>query len=62
MKSPVCHNDKDEGSIPSQRYQIHGAEGDGDPDVGPLQSWDPSKDECAWETVITDVGSRHSAW
>lgn len=57
MKSSVCHNDQDEGSIPSQSYQIHGTEGDGNPDVGPLQPWDPRQEQSGWEAVITEVGS-----
>ena len=62
MKGTVCHYDQDEGGIPSQCYQIHGTKGDSNPDVSPLQPWDPRQEESGWETVIADVGCWHSAW
>lgn len=61
MKSTLCPNDKDEGSIPKQSYHIHDTEGDGNPEVGELQPWDPSQEKSDWETV-THVGGCCLSW
>ena len=34
-----------DGDIPHNGHQVHGAEGDGEPDVQRLQSWDASEPE-----------------
>lgn len=45
MKQGLCLYGKENGAVAHDGNQVHEANGDGEPNVGMLQSWDPNQKE-----------------
>lgn len=61
MESSVCYNDVEDGTISDQSKDVHGAEGNSNPNMLVLHPRDPEQNKCGRVegSSIGDRGRKH---